>query len=331
VRWRGLAYVAKKTSSHALAADALHFSSDLVSSCLVLIGLALTRFGFERADALAAVGVALFIGIAGFRLGRRTVDALVDTAPKGVADGLRAAIAPVPGVAEVDYVRLRPSGAQIIGEVGVYVSRTLPLEQVAVIKSGVVDAIAARYPEAAVTVTANPLALDDESLLESVLLIAGRRRIAVHHVIIQEIEGKKCISLDMEVDGRMTLGDAHDRATRLESAIKQEIGDGIEVETHIEPMETHEIQGREAGAAMRAEILAALEDAARNSRLREVHNVRARETEAGLVVNFHCRIDPTISVDEAHNEVDALERSVRDKFPHVLRVIGHAEPLPARA
>ncbi|HXW20476.1 MAG TPA: cation diffusion facilitator family transporter, partial [Roseiarcus sp.] len=77
-RWRGLRRVARETQSDALAADALHFSSDLVSSCLVLIGLAATRAGLQSADALAAIGVALFIAIAGYRLGRRTLDTLVD-------------------------------------------------------------------------------------------------------------------------------------------------------------------------------------------------------------------------------------------------------------
>jgi cation diffusion facilitator family transporter len=76
--------VAKETGSEALAADALHFASDLAGSVLVLLGLIAALFGFKYGDALAAVGVALFIAIAGWRLGRRTVDTLLDTAPKGL-------------------------------------------------------------------------------------------------------------------------------------------------------------------------------------------------------------------------------------------------------
>src|SRR5580704_14966121 len=187
IRWRALAKVARETKSDALAADALHYYSDLVSSLLVLIGLAATRFGFVQADALAAIGVAVFIAIASFRLGRHTIDALVDTAPKGLADRLRRAIEAVPGVAEVDAVRLRPSGAQIIGEVGIFVSRTLPLERVAAIKDEVARRISAQWPETSLTLTANPTALDDESLLERVQLIATRLRLAVHHIAIQEV------------------------------------------------------------------------------------------------------------------------------------------------
>jgi divalent metal cation (Fe/Co/Zn/Cd) transporter len=177
------------------------------------------------------------------------------------------------------------------------------------------------------TVTANPLALDDETVLERVLLIAGRRRLPVHHVTIQEINGRRSINLDMEVDGRMSLGDAHEVATRFESAVKKEIGLDAEVETHIEPLETEEIPGRDAEAAVVQAIADGLARRALDTgRLRHIHNVRARHTPAGLLVNFHCRIDPKISVSETHKDVDALERAVRGDFPNVARVIGHAEP-----
>ncbi|HLW92862.1 MAG TPA: cation-efflux pump [Roseiarcus sp.] len=326
LRWRGLSKIASDTQSDALAADALHFSSDLISSALVLIGLAATRLGFPNADALAAIGVALFIAVAGYRLGRRTIDTLVDTAPQGLERRLRAMIGVVPGVAAIDYVRLRRSGAQTIGEIGVFVSRTLPLERVAAIKADINEKIAAAEPHAALTVTANPLALDDESVLERVLLIASRRRLPVHHVMIQEIAGRRSVSLDLEVDGRKSLGEAHDVASRLEFAIKDEIGTDVEVETHIEPMETEEISGHDCNAERIEAIAATLKRHALKGRLREVHNVRARATAGGLVVNFHCRIDPAVPVGEAHREVDALERGVREEIPEIARIIGHVEP-----
>jgi cation diffusion facilitator family transporter len=331
IRWRGLTRIARETKSDALAADALHYSSDLVSTLLVLVGLAATRFGFVHADALAAIGVAILIAIASYRLGRHTIDTLVDTAPKGLADRLRRAIEAVPGVAEVDAVRLRPSGAQIIGEVGIFVSRTLPLERVAAIKDEVARRISAQWPETSLTLTANPTALDDESLLERVQLIATRLRLAVHHIAIQEVRERKCVSLDMEVDGRMSLGDAHELATRLETAIENEVGPDIEVETHIEPMETQELHGRDADPAFVEQIANALSRAAINGELRNVHDVRVRETPGGYFVNFHCWIDPKVSVDATHDAVDALERAVRADFSNVMRIVGHAEPAPRAA
>ncbi len=326
LRWRTLTHVARVTSSHALSADALHYSSDLVSSVLVLLGLAATRAGFPHADALAAIGVAGFIAAAGYRLGRTTIDALVDRAPEGLPDAIRAVVINTRGVARIEAIRLRPSGAKIVGEIIVSVSRTLPLERVAAIKTDALKRIARRWPQAEVTITANPLALNDETILESVLLIAARRGLPVHHITIQDIEGRKSVALDLEVDGAMPLGDAHRLASQLEDAIAAEIGEEVEVETHIEPAEPEaQVQSAEPDLARRIEASLAATAAAQGS-LRDIHNVRVRETPGGVFVLFHCRVDPATPVETVHDAVDSLERSVRKAFPEAHRVIGHAEP-----
>src|SRR5215471_7543225 len=84
-RARVLYRVAHETSSEALEADALHFGSDMWSSVAVLIGLVGVLFGYPWADSLAAIVVAVFICVAGWRLGRRTIDSLIDVAPPGAA------------------------------------------------------------------------------------------------------------------------------------------------------------------------------------------------------------------------------------------------------
>jgi divalent metal cation (Fe/Co/Zn/Cd) transporter len=177
------------------------------------------------------------------------------------------------------------------------------------------------------TVSADPLALDDESILERVQVIASRRGLFVHHVAIQHVEGRACVSLDLEVDGRMSLTDAHDVATRLEAAIEDELGADIEVETHIEPLETRELDGRDAEPALTQEFREALtRHAASGGALRDIHDVRLRAAEGGYFGIFHCRFDPRTTVASAHAQVDALERAARRDFPQILRVVGHAEP-----
>jgi divalent metal cation (Fe/Co/Zn/Cd) transporter len=54
--------------------------------------------------------------------------------------------------------------------------------------------------------------------------------------------------------------------------------------------------------------------------------VRVRDTDAGEIVNFHCRAEPTMSVIRVHESVDEIERALRRVFPTVKRVISHAEP-----
>lgn len=332
VRWRSLAKIAAETKSEALAADALHFSSDLFASILVLAALTLALFGYPQADAYASFGVAAFVAIAGYRLGRRTIDTLLDAAPHGLADQLRAAIAATPGVTHIDFLRVRPAGHQVFGEVGIAVARTLPIERVARIAEKAKAAIKESVPEAEIILTTRPCAVDDETALERTLLAASRLRLAVHHVTVQQIADRLSVSLDLELDGLMRLGDAHETASRLEAGIREELGDDVEVETHIEPLEARELSGQDASAETVAAIARALSAHARaGGVVQDVHSVRARTTNAGLVVNYHCRVDPDLTVNAAHEAVDAVDRLFRLECGDAIRVVGHAEPLKTSA
>jgi cation diffusion facilitator family transporter len=326
-RARVLRRVAKATSSEALEADALHFSSDMWSSIAVLCGLGGVRLGYPWADAAAALVVAVFICIAGYRLGRRTIDTLTDTAPAGVSERVAAITRRVPGIVSVERVRARPAGAVLFVDVGVGVSRTLPLDGVASIKDRLTRAIRAELPTAETTITTEPRALDDETVRERVMMIARNRGLAIHHVAVQTISGRLSVSADLEVDGTQPLATAHDTATRLEEAIRDELGPGVEVETHIEPLPADILPGSEATPARLGEVREALLALAADvPNLGEVHDVRVRETSDGEIVNFHCRVDPALSVATVHDLVDALEHRLRQRYPSIQRVIGHAEP-----
>ena len=100
-RARALSKVARETSSEALEADALHFSSDMYSSLAVLAGLGGVALGLPWADSAAAIVVALFVLLAGWRLGRRNVATLTDTAPPGAAESITTAADSIPGVISI--------------------------------------------------------------------------------------------------------------------------------------------------------------------------------------------------------------------------------------
>jgi len=327
LRARTLHRVAKQTSSEALEADALHFGSDMWSSVAVLIGLGGVALGYSWADATAALVVAVFICIAGLRLGRRTLDTLTDTAPAGVRERVTAIARRVPGVVSVERVRARPAGAVLFVDLGVGVSRTLPLDRVSAIKARLTRDIRADIPNAEVTITTEPRALDDETVRERVMMIARNRGLAIHHVAVQTIADKLSVSADLEVDGTLPLAAAHDIASQLEAAVREVLGPNVEVETHIEPLPADVLAGRDASAARVAEVSEALSAlVCEIAGLGEVHDVRVRDTADGEIVNFHCRVDAALSVSAVHDLVDAVERGLRRRFPTIQRVIGHAEP-----
>ena len=326
-RARVLSRTAAATGSQALEADALHFSSDMWSSFAVLVGLCAVAFGYPQADAIAAIVVAVFVCLAGWRLGKRTIDTLTDTAPRGVTERIARIAQKIPGIVAVEQVRTRPAGATLFVEIALAVSRTLPLGRVAALKDQVTRAIQNDLPRAELTVTTHPRALDDETVLDRVMVIARNRGLAIHHVMIHEIAGKLLLSLDLEVDGRLSLRAAHEIATGLENAVAEELGTEVEVETHIEPLQIEGDEGRDASGERVAVVSAALSDMARSlGPIEGVHDVRVRETPAGEIVNFHCLVDPALPVAEVHERVDEVERGLKARFPSVQRVIGHAEP-----
>ena len=182
-------------------------------------------------------------------------------------------------------------------------------------------------PEAEVDVVTQPRALDDETVLERVMVIARNNALAVHHVTVHAIGGRLAVAFDLEVDDRLSLAKAHEIADGLEAAVRAELGPDVEVETHIEPLQVGGLPGRDAPSERVAAVRDALTEIAANvAFVGQIHDVRVRETADGEMVNFHCRVDPQLTVHDVHERVDEVERGVRRKFPSIKRVIGHAEP-----
>jgi cation diffusion facilitator family transporter len=325
-RARALHRVAHDTRSQALAADALHFASDVLGSLAVIIGLALSGLGFNWGDAAAAIAVAIMIAFLGLRLARSTVETLIDRAPEGAAEKASAAIRTVPGVIDVERLRARMVGSTHFIDAIVQVPRTYPIDRVEEIKRKAQDAVAKALDNADLTFTAVPVARSNESVRERIMVIARNSGLAVHHVTVHDLGAKLTVSIDLEVDGEMALNEAHDIAQGLERNIRDEFGEDVEVDTHIEPLEPELPHGTDAAPDRVEAIRAALSRFAAGGAIHDIHSVRVRDTEAGEIVNFHCRAAPSMSVIRVHENVDEIERALRRAFPSVKRVISHAEP-----
>lgn len=325
-RARALHRAARDTRSQALAADALHFASDMFGSFAVIAGLILAGLGFWWGDAVAAIVVALIIGLLGVRMTRSTVETLLDRAPPGVSEKADAAIRTAPGVVDVERLRVRMVGATHFIDAIVQVPRTYPIDRIEEIKRTAQAAVSKALGDADLTFTAVPVARDNESVRERIMVIARNSGLAIHHVTVHDLGGRLTVSIDLEVDGDMPLTAAHDIAHGLERNIRDEFGEDVEVDTHIEPLEPELPLGTDATPERVETIKAALSRFAADGAIHDVHNVRVRDTDAGEIVNFHCRAAPSMSVIKVHQNVDEIERALRRAFPTVKRVISHAEP-----
>jgi divalent metal cation (Fe/Co/Zn/Cd) transporter len=259
-------------------------------------------------------------------MARATVETLLDRAPEGAAEKATAAIRSVPGVVGVERLRVRMVGSTHFIDAIVEVPRTFPIDRVDEIKRKAQAAVAKALDDADLTFTAVPVARDNESVRERIMVIARNSGLAIHHVTVHDLGGRLTVSIDLEVDGEMALIAAHDIAQDLERNIRDEFGEDAEVDTHIEPLEPELPLGTDAAPDRVETIKEALSRFAADTAINDVHSVRVRNTDAGEIVNFHCRAAPSMSVIKVHENVDAIERALRRAFPTVKRVISHAEP-----
>jgi cation diffusion facilitator family transporter len=337
-RARALNLAARKHTSEALEADALHFSTDVWSTTVVIFGVAFVWAGntwnlpwLAYADALAALSVAGVILWLSSQLGRRTLDALLDVAPEGLQNEIADVIGHMEGVLRVERVRVRRAGNRHFVDATVSVPRSANLEQVHALTDAIEQRVGQIVP-ADVVVHTEPRAPDNEHLFESIRAVAQRLGHPIHDISAYQQAGNLFVELHLEVDENLSLGEAHRRATELEEAIRT-LGDGIyklDVNIHIEPLGRH-ISTPEIGAGEMRQLELAVESFLNHmnrnyDELINCHDVRVRQVEHHILVSCHCIMKSEYSITRIHDVLAALEDHVKERFPQIFRVTIHPEP-----
>ncbi len=319
-RARALTNAARKFSSEALEADALHFSTDVWSTTVVIVGVGLVWAGetwnlpyLIYADALAGLAVAAVILWVGSQLGRRTIDALLDAAPEGLQQEIARAVARMDGVLDVDRVRVRRAGNHHFVDATVSVARTASLEQVHALSDAIEKRIGEIVP-ADVMVHAEPRAPQGEHLFEAIRAVAQRMGLAIHDLSALQQQGKLFVELHLEVDENLSLRDGP-----------------IEVNIHIEPLGRH-IATPDDGAGEMNQLSRAVERFLNSlpsefDELLNCHDVRTRQVAHHILVSCHCTMKGTLPITQIHDVTAMLEDRVKEKFPQIHRVTIHPEPL----
>src|ERR1700730_19172 len=266
-RSRALGKIAAKYDSQALEADALHFSTDIWSSGIVVLGLLLVLFGriygigwLRDADPVAALFVAGVVVSVSWRLARKTIDALLDASPAGVRNQIVAAVSTVDGLLEVDRVRIRRAGNRYFADLSVGVARNVTFQRSEQMAEAVTSAVHDVLPDADVIVHSVPRALRTENIFDRIRAVATRNNFNVHDVSVQDLKGKLHVEQHLELDERLSLKEAHDRVTVLETEIRQDVPEVSSILTHIESepstIERGDDIGRDAALEKRLKAIA---------------------------------------------------------------------------
>ena len=332
---------AKKHQSQALEADALHFSTDVWSSTVVLGGLALVWLGkkvlpghagvLKQADAVAALGVAFIILFVSYRLGKRTIDVLLDRAPEGLKEKIAVAADEVEGVISAGKVRLRRSGAFVFVDMTIEVDRTLSFERTHAIAEDVEARIQAIVPGSDVVIHTDPREGERETMARRIRTIAERNQVPVHNISVHEARGEIHVDLHLEVDDHLLLHQAHDLASHIEQDLRGAIPAIKRVNTHIESRGT----GIGSGLDVTAEEGPLVE------RVRKItdavvgraccHNILIRRQGDWFAVSLHCGFERNLPVIEAHRLSSRIEEILKKEIPAIEQVLVHTEPEAPRA
>lgn len=326
-RSRALGRMAKKHKSQALEADALHFSSDVWSSLVVIIGLVFVSIGQPLFDPIAAMIVALLVLFATYRLGRRTVSALMDRVPEGLHEDIVTAIQEVDGVAEVRAVRLRTSGPTIFVDATVAIARTMPFQQAHDIMDRIEKAILAKHENAEVMVHGEPYESKGESIADRIRMITvGKGVGAPHNLEILQKDKKYHIDFDIEYTKGKEFVEAHDLTSEIERDIHDQVADVEKVTIHMEEYDPGEVETGEEGAyetRLRKDVGTSLNAERRILRYSDLTLLKVG-TRYNLTVN--CQFEKKKTLDEIHQVICDVERKLHEKFKHLRRITIHAEP-----
>ena len=253
-RSRALSKMAKKYSSQALEADALHFSSDIYSSLVVIVGLIFTKVGFPVGDSIAALGVALLVIVICYRLGKRTLDVLMDRAPEGLKQEIEQMVEKVPGVSECSRLRIRRAGAQVFVDMNISLDKNTSLEQAHHIAGEVERKVRSILPETDIVIHTEPTGglnfidrkidlsekakwsqdQEAEQIIKGTLNEHIEDFIEFHELTLQRKRDIPLINLHLVLPKNIKIEDAHKFCDHLEEDIKKRLGES-EIVIHVEP------------------------------------------------------------------------------------------------
>jgi cation diffusion facilitator family transporter len=342
-RSRALGRVAKKYRSQALEADALHFRTDIWSSAVVIIGLTFVRIGeyrgadktiFRRADAIAALVVSVIVVRVSYTLGRRAIDALLDRAPKGLAERVSKSVQDVSGIQRVTRTRVRDVGNRVFVDLEVDVPRHLSFEESHELTEKAQQAVRSISPDADVVVQAVPIA-DGEGILERIQSVASREHLSVHNITTHWTDRGIWIDLDLEVDPKLSFERAHEQATNLETKLRTELirteasTPIAEINAHIEPRAEESAIGARLEpeeARFYSERVSAI--ACELPECNGCHDIELHKIDGKIYLSLHLLVNVGAAIPEVHRIAEEMENRLRREFPELGRVVIHTEPAP---
>ena len=296
----------------------------------MIVGVAAVQLGYPIADPILALVIAVAIAKIGVDIIRDSASPLLDRVVMPADEMLQVAMS-VPGVLSSHRVRSRGHGGAVYADLHIRVDPVLSTAQAHAIAHEVQYRLRERRPEIQdVTIHVEPagqagVPQSDENIALSLRRLADGMGVTIHSVWANQIGGSTIATVHVEVDGALSLRDAHEQASLLERRAREAIPSLGVLTTHIEPLgavghaETLNLDGQSVAESVRQIVDQA-------SEVRECHGLEIGASPGGWSVSLHCTLPGEMAVTEAHVLISGLEDRMREAVPSIERVVIHAEP-----
>lgn len=322
----------RRLQSDVLVADAMHTRADIFVSLSVAGGLIAVRLGYPVADPILALIISFVIIKIGVDIIRESSPTLMDEVAMPPDQAEQIAMA-VPGVLSCHRVRSRGHESAVYADLHIQVDPAMSTDQAHAIAHQVQHRLRERFPGIQdVTIHVEPRGSSPaepgrEGIAVQLRRLADENQLGIHNVwaVENEIDGRYHAEAHLEVDGTLSLREAHALASALEERARAEIPYLVELNTHIEPR-GQLIRPAEPGLG-EMQVAQAVQRIVRETLdAGACHQVHVRRSGEGWAVSMHCQLPGDIILAEAHRISTRLEAQLQEQVPGLERVVIHTEP-----
>jgi cation diffusion facilitator family transporter len=319
--------IGKKTGSPTIQGEALHFASDIASSCAVLGGLVFVSLGFFTLDAYLALVIAVYFGYTSIHLAIARTSELLDRAPSELQEQIKEIVKSVRGVEACDRVRLRKSGSKLFVDLVISVHHRTQFAASHRIASNVERAVKKVFRDSDVVVHVHPSSYGEE-ILDRVREVALREGASGVHGVEIEAQGRKLrVNFDLEFAHSTSFGDAHEISSKVESELQKAFPEVTIVTTHLEP-EEQKLGAAEITSKTIIDRIGRIAMARKG--VQNCHDIYVSKTGEELHVSMHCNFDANLSVAKVHEISTDLEEDIKRDLKEIATVTIHSEPVYVR-
>jgi cation diffusion facilitator family transporter len=321
----------KRYDSPALAANALHFASDLAGSVAVVVGLVLVSAGEHWGDSVAALFVAVLVVLAALRLAKQSVDVLMDRTAADADESIREALSQLDEQVEVRRVRVRHAAGRHFVDIVVGVPLDTGVSQAHAVADRIEELVERALGGADVVVHVEPAEAEGSVRERATAAASAIPEVReVHNVRVMRLPKGYELSLHVKLARELSLEDAHNAVERLEQRVREEVPELEYVHTHIEPLAPTDWASAPDTGETEVER-EAIESAVRRVTGSSPLAVSFRDGELGRVALVTVSLPGDQPLPSAHRHAGRIEEAVRERCPELADVIVHTEPMAAEA